>query len=389
MKKLAMLVAALVLLPAAVTLAAPPFTFGIIMVGPYNDHGWSESHYEAGKYVEANLPGTKMIYIDKVNPADRPGTTIPMIVDDMVEKGAKLVIANSAEMADGMREAANMHLDVKFIHLTGDDALTGKAPENESNLMGRMEYGAMMAGFAAAMQTKTGKIGVLGPLVDSETRRHVSSFYLGARYAWEKVLGRDLKDLTFKVTWIGFWFHIPGVTADPTQVTQNFYNSGFDVVISRIDTTEALVVADQKRKEGKNVWAVSYDYRNACDGAPEACLGVPYFNWGPELVDFVKATRDGKWKQKWVWAGPDWKDINDIDSSAIGFLPGPALSPTARVELEKFIQGLGDGSINLFKGPIRYQDGTPFVAAGTVATDADIWYMKQLVEGVIGQGSAN
>ena len=60
-----------------------------------------------------------------------------------------------------------------------------------------------------------------------------------------------------------------------TQVTQNFYNNGFDVVISRIDTTEALVVADQKRKEGKDVWAVSYDYRNACEGAPEACLGVP------------------------------------------------------------------------------------------------------------------
>jgi hypothetical protein len=31
----------------------PPFTFGVVLVGPYNDHGWSEAHYAAGKYVES------------------------------------------------------------------------------------------------------------------------------------------------------------------------------------------------------------------------------------------------------------------------------------------------------------------------------------------------
>ena len=39
--------------------------------------------------VEEELPGTKMIYIDKVNPADRPGVTIPQLVDDMVEEGCE------------------------------------------------------------------------------------------------------------------------------------------------------------------------------------------------------------------------------------------------------------------------------------------------------------
>ena len=54
---------------------AEPFIFGILMVGPYNDHGWSQAHYEAGLYVEENIPGAQMVYLDKVNPADRPGTT--------------------------------------------------------------------------------------------------------------------------------------------------------------------------------------------------------------------------------------------------------------------------------------------------------------------------
>jgi simple sugar transport system substrate-binding protein len=362
--------------------------FGLLLVGPYNDHGWSQAHFEAGQYVEKNVPGTKMIYIDKVNPADRAGVTIPQLVDDMVEKGAKLIIANSDDMKDGTREAALMHPDVYFIHVSGDDVLTGKAPKNLSNLMGKMEYGKMMAGFAAAMTTKTGKIGYLGPLINEETRRLAASAYLGAKYAWETVLKKPARDLKFQVTWIGFWFNIPGVTADPTQVAQNFYNTGFDVVISGIDTTEAVVVARQKKQEGKEVWAIPYDYIGACEGAPEVCLGVPYYNWGPGYVKFIKAAMAGNWKSEWDWVGPDWKDINNPDTSAVGFVAGPALSAFAKQALDGFIQDLGSGKVNLFKGPLKYQDGTAFVGGGEAASDKQIWYMGQLLEGMDGQSSA-
>ncbi len=381
----AMIFASLATVSGAV---AKDFKFGLLMVGPYNDHGWSQAHYEAGKYVEAKVPGTKMIYIDKVNPVDRPGVTIPMLVDDLVEKGCKLIIANSDDMKDGTREAALQHPDIDFIHVSGDDVLTGKAPKNLTNIMGRMIYGKMMAGFAAAMTTRTGKIAYLGPLVNDETRRLASSAYLGAKYAWTHVRHKDPKDLHFKVTWIGFWFNIPGVTADPTQVAQNFYNTGYDVVLSGIDTTEALVVAGQQRHEGKTVWAIPYDYEGACESAENVCLGVPYFNWGPLYVHFVKAVMAGTWKSEWVWSAPDWKNINDPDTSPVGFKMGDALSARARKALTGFIRGLGDGSIQPFTGPLNYQDGTAFLKPGERATDKQIWYMKQLLQGMVGQSSA-
>ena len=368
--------------------AGKQFVFGMLLVGPYNDHGWSQAHYDAGHYLEEKVSGAKMIYIDKVNPADRPGVTITQLVDDLVEKGAQLVIANSDDMKDGIREAALLHPKTYFIHVSGDDVLTGKAPDNLSNIMGRMEYGKMMAGFAAALTTRTGKIGYLGPLVNEETRRLAAACYLGARYAWEKVLHKDPKDLSFQVTWIGFWFNIPGVTSDPTQVAQNFVNTGYDVIVSGIDTTEALVVARQKRLEGKKIWAIPYDYKGACSGAGEVCLGVPYFNWGPGYVHFVKAIMDGKWKQEWIWLGPDWKNINDPDTSTVGFLPGPAFSQSAQAKLDNFIKNLATGNAQLFKGPLDYQDGSPFLRTGEVASDEQVWYMKQLLKGMIGQSKA-
>ena len=31
-------------------------TFGLLMVGPYNDKGWSQAHYDAAQYVESKVP---------------------------------------------------------------------------------------------------------------------------------------------------------------------------------------------------------------------------------------------------------------------------------------------------------------------------------------------
>ena len=360
------------------------YPFGLLLVGPANDHGWSQAHFEAGQAMEKILPGSKMLYIDKVNPADRPGITIPMLVDDLVSKGAQLIIANSDDMKDGIREASIMHPEVYFIHVSGDDALTGKADKNLSNLMGRMEYGKMMAGFAAAMTSKTGKIAYLGPLINAETRRLVASAYLGARYAWTEVLKKPADQLKFKVNWIGFWFNIPGVTSDPTLVTNSFFDGGYDVVISGIDTTEALVVAGQKRKEGADVWAIPYDYQGACAAAPEACLGVPYFNWIPGYRLMISEAQTGNWKQQFLWFGPDWKNINDPDTSSVGFMTGDALGETQKTALTDFQKALGSGELNLFTGPLNFQDGSQFLAAGEQAGDDQIWNLPQLFEGMEG-----
>ena len=365
-----------------------PFIFGVILVGPYNDHGWSEAHYTAGKYVESKIPNTKMIYMDNVNPGAKPGVTVPQIVEDLISKGAKIIFTTSDDFKDGTLEAAKKHPEVPFVNVSGDHAWKEgkdyKAPKNLSNVMGRMEYGKMIAGCAAALTTKTGKIGYLGPLINDETRRLAASAYLGARYCWTNILKKDPKKLKFKVTWIGFWFNIPGQTLDPTKVAGDFYNAGCDVVISGIDTTEALLEANKKAKTGKKVWAIQYDYKDSCNEAEEVCLGVPYFNWGPAFLKAIKLVMDGKWTQYWEWNGPDWKEINNLDTSAVGFIKGKALSKENAEKVDVFIKGLADGSINLFKGPLTFQDGKIYLKEGEVATDLQIWYLPQLLKGMEG-----
>lgn len=376
--------------PAATTAPAAggEFTFGMLYVGPYNDHGWSQANYDGGKYVESKIPGTKMIYIDKANNADRPGTTVAQLAEELVSKGAKMVFFTSDDMKDGAVEFTKAHPEIPVVFSSGDtvwkDGKNFQDFPNMANIMGRMEYGKMMAGCAAALTTKTGQIGFLGPLINDETRRLAASAYLGAKYCWTQVAKKDAAQLKFKVTWIGFWFNIPGVTSDPTQVADDFYNSGYDVVISGIDTTEALTEADKLSKAGKDVKSVAYDFKNACSEAESVCLGVPWFNWGPSYVKAVKAVQDGTFKQYFEWSGPDWKDINNPDSTMIGFEKGSALSADASAGVDTLTKDLA-GGLNLWKGPLNLQDGTVYLKDGETATDQQIWYLPQLLQGMEGQ----
>jgi simple sugar transport system substrate-binding protein len=366
------------------------FTFGMILVGPENDRGWSQAHFEAGQYVEEMLPGATMISLDVVNPADRPETTVDQVVSDMIEQGAQLVFATSDDMKDGIELGAANHPDVPMIWSSGDNAwVDGKSYRSDlpnlGNVMGQMEYGKMIAGCAAALTTQTGSIGYLGPLINDETRRLVNSAYLGARYCMDEFRGGG--DLTFAVNWIGFWFNIPGFTLDPGLVVNDFFDGGADVVLSGIDTTEAIVIAGQRAAAGESVWAVPYDYKDACAEATEACLGTPYFNWGPAYLDVVKSVIQDDFTADWKWLAPNWDDINDPDSSAVGWVFGDGLSADAKTDLETFIAGLADGSINLYTGPLFYQDGSTYLADGVEATDFQIWYTEQLLQGIDGASS--
>jgi simple sugar transport system substrate-binding protein len=394
-RKIAFLVSVIALLVLTTVLPAAAqdeeFIFGVVLVGPSDDRGWSQAHYEGALYAEEQVEGSQMLLFESLNSADSPEATLMSVTTEMVAEGAQLIITTSDDFQNDTTDVAAAFPDVKFVNMTGSNVLNG-ATENLSNYDAQMEWMEMIDGCAAALTTETGNIGYLGPLINAETRRLAASAFLGARYCWENYAGGDPADLTFTVTWIGFWFNIPGVTLDPTEEANSFYDNGADVVLSAIDTPEALGVAAQRASEGEAVFAAGYDYRNACDVAPEVCIGVPYYNWGPYYARLVESTMNGEWEQSWTWEAPSWDDINDPDVSAAGFIKGPALSEEDAASLDAFIAEMAAfGSdpenaerIFLWEGPLNYSDGSEFLAEGVFAEPLEIWYMPQLLEGMTG-----
>jgi len=361
--------------------------FGMVLVGPRNDRGWSQAHYEGGQYVEENA-NARMIAFESLNPADKPEATLEGVVEDMVNEGAQLIFTTSDEFEEDTLSVADNYPDTVFVNISGDDAWEEgedyKAPPNLGNMMGRMEDMKAIAGCAAALATETGHIGYLGPLINHETRRLTASAYLGARHCYENVRGLNPDDLQFSVTWIGFWFNIPGVTLDPTDETNLFFDQGADVVISGIDTTEGIDVAGQRARQGEAVWAVPYDFEGACENAPDICLGVPYFNWGPSYLETANEVIEGTWVQSWDWLPPYWEDLTDNTQTHVGWVMGQGLTDEWEATLNDFINGLASGDIHVWEGPIVLQSGEEYVPAGEVATDQEIWYLPELLQGMEG-----
>ncbi len=381
------------------------FVFGMILVGPANDGGWSQAHYEGGQYVEETIPGAKMLVFESLNPADAPEATLESVVTDMVGAGAQLIVTTSDSFEQDTDTVAALFPDVAFVNVSGSNALEEKAydvfeglvatpeaeaeevPANVGNLMAGMEWYKLVAGCAAALTTETGQIGYLGPLINAETRRFTASAYLGARYCYENYREADPAELEFGVTWIGFWFNIPGVTLDPTEEVNNFFDSGADVVISGIDTTQAVVVAGQRFAADERVFAVAYDSVVGCDEAPAACLGVPYYDWGPAYVELVESVKAGTWEASWEFIDPTFDE-----TSIVGYLPGEGLSEEAKADLDAFIAEMeayaadsaNEGTVFLWEGPLNLQDGTELVAEGEKADLLEIWYLPQLLEGMSG-----
>ena len=130
---------------AAAPTAAKALTMGLLMVGPYNDKGWSQAHYDALQYVQTKVPGTSLVYVDKVNTSDRPGTTAAQLAADLVSKGAKVVIFNSDDMKDDAIKYAQENKNTWVIFASGDsvwkDGKDYHDLPNMINVMGRMEYG--------------------------------------------------------------------------------------------------------------------------------------------------------------------------------------------------------------------------------------------------------
>jgi simple sugar transport system substrate-binding protein len=393
-RKFSWLILMLLLVTAVVPVIAQDeeFVFGVVLVGPIRDGGWSQSHYEAGQYVEEKLPGATMLYFESLNEVDSPDATLLGVVTDMVDAGAQVIFTTSDAFEQDTDTVAESFPDVTFVNITGSNVLNEGVPANVSNFNGLMEAPRIIAGCAAALTTETGKIGYLGALINPETRRLAASSYLGARYCYENYRDMDPATLEFTITWIGFWFNIPGVTLDPTEVANELFDGGADVIISGIDTTEAIQVAGRRFAADERVFAIPYGNINGCSESPAACLGSAYYNWGPAYLNVIQQVQAGTWEQSWEWLPPDWADINSPDTSVIGFVRGEGITEEVAAELDAFYAEMAayqtdpanEDTVFLWEGPLNLQDGTELAAEGTKVELLDIWYLPQLLEGMTG-----
>jgi len=330
--------------PAPVTEAPKPepLKVAFIYVGPVGDAGWTFAHDNARKEVEKEFGDkVKTSFVESVP----EGPDSERVIRDLASQGNKLVFGTTFGYMEPMLKVAPQFADVRFEHATGY-----KMAENMRTYDSRTYEGAYMAGVIAGKMTKT----------NPEVVRNINAYTMGARSVNPKI--------TTKVVWINSWF-------DPSkerQAAETLIGQGADVLLQNTDSSAVLQTA-----QDKGVYAFGWDSDMTAYG-PKAHLASAIQLWGGYYVKVAEAALAGKPIKTTIWGGIP-EGMNDLVSIS------PTVPEAARKLVAEKRAEIASGKLKVFTGPIKGQDGSIKVAAGTTLGDKEIDSINWYTEGVEGK----
>ncbi|MBI5567495.1 MAG: BMP family ABC transporter substrate-binding protein [Chloroflexi bacterium] len=332
---------------------AGKFNVGMVLIGPHDDGGWSQAHYEGLEYVQKNVPNTHIAYIENVP----EGTESEQVIRSLARKGFDLIFTTSFGYMDPTGTVAEEFPDQVFIHISGYKSNN----KNFGNLFGAMEnmkyLGGMIAG-ARARQDGNPKIGYMATFPIPEELRLGNAIALGMK--------KTCPECTMDVRWINTW-HDPVIEKDAAA---SLFDAGAQVVFTGADTPAVADVATAKSK-----WGVTYDWSGSCKA--ERCLTAPYWNWGPVYTRIAQGVIDKTYK-----AGFDYFEADTNGLGLYGFMEGQSLTagmkdlpPEVIQQVKDTLKQMQDGKFtrfDVFAGPIKDNKGKEILPAGGKLEPIDI-----------------
>lgn len=341
-----------------------PLTIGFIYVGPKDDYGYNQAHAEG-----AAAMAQKFSWVKLVEEANVPETTaVAESMRSMIDiDGAKALFPTSFGYFDPhILKLAEEYPDVQFFH-AGGLYQEGKTPKNIGSYFGYIDEAQYVAGVVAALTSKTGKLGFVAAKPIPQVLRNINSFTLGARSAKPTV--------TTQVIFTGNW-------AEPikeAEATNSMADQGIDVVTCHVDSPKVVMETAEKR----GIYCSGY-HANQATLAPKGYLTGAEWDWSNIYTKIAEEVQAGK---KLADGG-----IPHILRGGLkeGFCKvsdyGPAVSAETKQQADSVKAQFMDGSMVIYKGPIKDNTGKVVIAAGETLKQQDpkLEQMNYLVEGVNG-----
>ena len=329
------------------------FNVGMVLIGPHDDGGWSQAHYEGLKYLEQNMPNAHVAYVENVP----EGTESEQVIRSLARKGFDLIYTTSFGFMDPTLAVAEEFPDQSFVHISGFKT----NEKNFGNLFGAMENMKYLAGMVAGSRAKKDgnpKVGYMATFPIPEELRLGNAFALG--------MAKTCPECKMDVRWLNTW-HDPVVEKDAAA---SLFDAGAQVVFTGADTPAVADVATAKNK-----WGVTYDWVGSCKA--ERCLTAPYWNWGPVYAKIAQGVIDKTYKP-----GFDYFEADTNGLGLFGFMDGQSLTagmkdlpPDVIQKVKDTLKQMQEGKFtrfDVFAGPIKDNKGKEILPAGAKLEPIDI-----------------
>lgn len=353
LKRAGLVMGAAVLSAAAVSAqAADPTKVGFVYVGPVGDHGWTYRHDVGRQAIQDEFGAdVETTFVESVP----EGADAERVIRKLASSGHDLIFTTSFGFMNPTLKVARDFPNVKFEHATGY-----KRADNLSTYGARFYEGRAVIGTMAGMMTKTNTVGYIGSFPIPEVVRGINAFTIAMR--------KVNPDAEVKVVWVNSWYD-PGKEADAAKA---LIDQGADIITQHTDSPAPLQVAEERGVMG---------FGQASDMsafAAKAQLTSIIDNWDTYYVDRTRAVMDGTWESMDTWGG--------IASGMVSFPEYSADVPDdVKAAAEVVREGIVDGSLHPFQGPILDQAGEEILPEGEIYDDKTLLGMNFYVQGVQGE----
>jgi len=331
--------------------AQDPLKVGFINVGPKNDGGWTQGHWDGAQELKKALgDNVEIAFIEDI----KEGADSERAIEALARDGNDLIFTTSFGFMDPTLKVAERFPDVKFEHATGF-----KSSENVTNYNARFYQGRYITGQIAAKMSKAGVAGYIVSIPIPEVIMGINSFMLGAQSV--------NPDFKLKIVWVFTWMD-PAKEADAAKA---LFDQGVDIITQHTDSTAPLQIAQERGLLG---FGQAHDMYHA---APKAQLTAIVDKWGPYYIARANAVLDGTWKSESGWDGLKEGTVHMSDYTN---MPEEVAAAARDIEAK-----ISSGEFHPFTGPIFDQEGVERYAEGVVIPDGELLGMDWYVQGVDGQ----
>jgi basic membrane protein A len=326
----------------------------MVLIGPHDDGGWSQAHYEGLLYIEENVPNTHVAYVELVP----EGSQAEQVYRSLARKGFDLIFGTSFGYMDAMQAVAEEFPDQMLIHISGFKTNN----TNFGNLFGAMEVMKYITGMVSGSRAKTdgqSRLGYMATFPIPEELRLGNAFALGMR--------RTCPECTLEVRWLNTW-HDPVIEK---EAAASLFDSGVHIVFTGADTPAAGDVATEKGDK----WGINYDWYGNC--TQPRCLTTMYWDWGPVYARITQETQAGTYTP-----GSEYFDADSGALGVFGLMEGQELTPGMKdlpAEDLQLIQETMAAALagnftrfDVFAGPIKDNKGNVVVPEGGKIEQIDI-----------------
>jgi basic membrane protein A len=334
---------------------------GFIMVGPKDDFGYNQAVYDGSEVIKDAFPDLEVLTAENVPEDDTAATTM----EQMIDKGAKLIFATSYGHLDAALKVAEAHPDVVVVQQ--GNTIATDVPSNSGTYFGTVYEPMYLAGIAAGSSTKSDKLGYVYAFPIPQTIANINAFERGALS-----VNPDAETITVSTS---SW-------CDPGKqqaAAESLLSQGVDVLTQHQDCTSTVIQA----AEEAGAMSVGY-HADASSLAPEGWLTGAVWDWGPLYTDIVQTVLDGD------FVGSEFNDNFRVGYKT-GTNPfvladfGPAITDETKAAIEEAQAWLATDEGSPFLGPVEDQDGKVVIQDGVVPTYAENDAMDFFVQGVVGK----